>query len=321
LASSVAMWYFSDTASTEHHSSTIFPPKSSDPEANQYFKNKQGLWLYTKTWGDPATAKEIVFIIHGFGEHCGRLGYEFLANELVKEDYLVCALDHQGHGKSNGTRAHVASYEDYLDDIEQFIHLTQSRFGNNLQCFIVGHSMGGALTLGSIALRNCPNIKGIILSGAAVNMHADPNYSDATRAAGKVVAKILPKLQVVPPLPPSNLSRSEKACSDYVHDPLVWHEGIRASVGTALVLLSEELEKRWQDIQVPLYIIHGGEDKMVDPSASTMLFESKASPGKKELRIYPEMKHEMFEDPEREEVVAGIKEWLIAQNERDSVSS
>lgn len=44
--------------------------------------------------------------------------------------------------------------------------------------------MGGALTLGFVLFKK-PNVRGIVLSAPAINMHADPNYSDATRAAGK----------------------------------------------------------------------------------------------------------------------------------------
>jgi alpha-beta hydrolase superfamily lysophospholipase len=44
--------------------------------------------------------------------------------------------------------------------------------------------MGGALTL-AFLLHNRPLVNGTVISGPAINVHADPNYSEATRAAGR----------------------------------------------------------------------------------------------------------------------------------------
>lgn len=77
--------------------------------------------------------------------------------------------------------------------------------------------------------------------------------------------------------------------------------------------LSEELDKRWIEIQLPMYIIHGSKDRVVDPSASHVLYQSAASVDKKTIKIYGEMKHELLEDPEKDDVLQSIVEWLNSQ--------
>jgi alpha-beta hydrolase superfamily lysophospholipase len=62
-----------------------------------------------------------------------------------------------------------------------------------------------------------------------------------------------------------------------------------------------------------MLIIHGADDRIVDPTASLVLFKSPASRGLKELKIYPEMKHELLEDPENGTVFENILEWLRKQ--------
>jgi hypothetical protein len=50
----------------------------------------------------------LLFICHGFGEHCGR--YDSQAAEFNKHGILVFSHDHQGHGRSGGERGDIADY-------------------------------------------------------------------------------------------------------------------------------------------------------------------------------------------------------------------
>eukprot|EP01126_Amoeba_proteus_P007598 TRINITY_DN12726_c0_g1_i4.p1 TRINITY_DN12726_c0_g1~~TRINITY_DN12726_c0_g1_i4.p1 ORF type:complete len:261 (-),score=51.62 TRINITY_DN12726_c0_g1_i4:41-823(-) len=252
----------------------------------------------------------MVFIIHGLGEHCQRAGYQELANRLVERSYVVFALDHQGHGKSNGTRVHMPSYEDYLHDIWYFISSIQEKASEALPTFIIGHSMGGALTLGTLVTKEISNLVGVVLSGSAVGLHDDPNVGTLLRESGKAIACILPKMEILPPLPIYELSRNVKACEDYQSDGLVWHGGMRVGLVSNLIYLSEEVDKNWSKISVPLHIIHGEKDTVVSKRASEVIFNSPASKGAKRLIIYPEMKHELFEDPAKEDVFSEIFDFF-----------
>jgi len=170
--------------------------------------------------------------------------------------------------------------------------------------------MGGCLTLGTVLFKKIHRLKGLVLSGPAINVHRDPNYSDVTRTLGKAVCGVLPKLVVADPVGIEEISRNEEACAAYEKDALNWHGGIRASIGNALIQLSIELDNRFDEIDLPMLILHGGEDKIISPTASETLAASKASPNKKKLIIYKNMKHELFEDPEKDVVFQNITDWL-----------
>lgn len=103
----------------------------------QFVVNQQGLWLYTHTWR-VANAKAVVFLVHGFGEHVHR--YEHVAAFYNSKGYTVVAMDHQGHGQSQGRRAYVESFQHYANDTITVIkHFQQQQEFKNLPAFIFGH--------------------------------------------------------------------------------------------------------------------------------------------------------------------------------------
>eukprot|EP00301_Raphidiophrys_heterophryoidea_P003168 c11442_g1_i1.p1 GENE.c11442_g1_i1~~c11442_g1_i1.p1 ORF type:complete len:372 (-),score=99.70 c11442_g1_i1:496-1611(-) len=120
---------------------------------SQFFTNAQGLYIYTRQWFPQGAPIGIVYFLHGAGEYCEM--YEFIATRLTKEGFAVFALDVQGHGRSEGERSHVERFNHYINDIIQYMALLfQGRFHSysrdqmvRLPKFVVGHSMGGLLTV------------------------------------------------------------------------------------------------------------------------------------------------------------------------------
>lgn len=85
-----------------------------------YFQNKQGLTIHTRRYLVP-NPKGLIFWSHGYTEHSGR--YEGTILQLNKLGYSVCAIDHQGHGNSQGDRNFIHQFEDYVDDVIQWMNL------------------------------------------------------------------------------------------------------------------------------------------------------------------------------------------------------
>jgi alpha-beta hydrolase superfamily lysophospholipase len=308
-AATVAYLLSSDYADKKHHESAIKKPSSNEAD---YFVNKKGLYIYTRSI-IPKNPKAVIFFIHGLGEHSGRNGYLNLYKRFESLNYAVLSLDHQGHGRSNGTRSHVESYNDFLDDIQQFIEISLAKkdFPKDIPAFIFGHSMGGALTVGTLLRNYIPNLKGAVLSSPALNLHQDKNYSDFIRAIGTQIAYILPKVEVVPHKSAhGRISKNSEACEAYDVDPLNDRIGIRAGLGHELVSLSEDIDRRYHEISIPLLIFHGEKDRVVDVDASHVLYQSKASPGNKTLKLYPEMLHEIWEDEVKEEAIQILTDWV-----------
>lgn len=76
--------------------------------------------------------------------------------------------------------------------------------------------------------------------------------------------------------------------------------------------VSLDLEKRIEEVSLPLIVLHGGEDKVIDPGISKLLYESALS-SDKTLKLYPSMWHSLTygELPENQDLVfTDIVNWL-----------
>ena len=76
-------------------------------------------------------------------EHVNR--HSHVSEYFVQKGFVVFGLDHQGFGRSEGDRAHVEFFQDYADDVKQFItEIIPERYPEleSLPKFIMGHSMG-----------------------------------------------------------------------------------------------------------------------------------------------------------------------------------
>src|SRR5215213_181346 len=123
------------------------------------------LRLYT-TRHEAANARADVVVVHGLGEHSGR--YLPLINYLVERDYSVTAYDHRGHGKSEGLRGHVEKFTDYEEDLDRVLNSVQGH-GRTRGTFIIGHSMGGLVTL-RYAAKNGSRLAGAVVSAPAIQI-------------------------------------------------------------------------------------------------------------------------------------------------------
>jgi len=300
-----------DTSSNAHPQNSIRAPVLSDPECNNYFKNKDGLWIYTRSWlPKDLSLKALVFLVHGLGEHSNRAGYHDFANILTQAGYGVFSLDHQGHGKSNGYRAHVKTFTDYCADFEQYVEIIKSRY-TGLPTFALGHSMGGAILLVSV-LRKKIQFNGIILSAPACCAHADPIYSETLRTIGGYIHKVFPKAHLVH-IPPEKISRNTIAVKRYQDDPLVNHSLVPASAVAGLQDAGKFLSDNFKDITLPFLVVHGKEDGIVHPDSSKHLYE-KASSVDKELKLLDGVYHELWEDQEKGAIFEYLVEWLNAHS-------
>ena len=62
-------------------------------------------------------------------------------------------------------------------------------------------------------------------------------------------------------------------------------------------------------LQLPLLVLHGGEDRTIAPKTSERIFNG-ASSADKTLKIFPGLRHEILNEPERQQVLAMILDWL-----------
>lgn len=266
------------------------------------FKGLNNTDLYYQCWLPDGSPKAVLLVAHGLAEHSGR--YKNLVNYFVPKGYAVYALDHRGHGKSEGMRSYVDRFSDYLADLKTFFDMVHKEH-KDAKIFLVGHSLGGTLAV-PYAVEHQQELAGVITSGAS--LVASSTVSPALIAIVGVVSALLPKMGVTV-LDASTISRDKAVVDAYVNDPLVFRGKIPARTGAELARMWKTLPEEMSKIKLPVLIMHGSADQLSDPAGSKLLYE-RAGSKDKTLKLYDGFYHEIFNEPEHKQVMADVEAWL-----------
>jgi alpha-beta hydrolase superfamily lysophospholipase len=239
-------------------------------------------------------------LAHGAGEHSSRYGH--VAKALNARGYSLWALDHRGHGRSEGHRALIDRLENAVADLQTFVGMAAEERGE--KPILLGHSMGGLIAL-AYTLRHQDSIQALALSAPLAALEA---ASPVTRAASSVLTRIAPKLGVIQ-VDASGVSRDPDVVRDYETDPQVFHG--KLPVRTIAELAGEigRLPGSVPSITLPVLLMYPTADSLVPPSGSAMLRERISS---KDLTVAPfeGLYHEILNEPERDQVIAELIGWL-----------
>jgi acylglycerol lipase len=215
-------------------------------------------------------------------------------------------FDHIGHGKSSGTRVYVERFEDYTDTFKTYFDMVCHRQPDQ-PIFLVGHSMGGLI--GAVYLLDHQvELAGAVLSGPAVKVH--DTVSPAAIFVGKVISVLMPKLGLIG-LEAEGVSRDPAVVQAYVSDPLVYHGKTTARLSAELVKTMQRVTAEPAKITLPILILQGSADKLVDPKGAQMLYDTVSSVDKT-IKIYDGFYHEVFNEPEHDRVLVDLRVWLEA---------
>jgi alpha-beta hydrolase superfamily lysophospholipase len=262
--------------------------------------------LYWRLWRPDVPGGEVraaVLLLHGIHEHSGR--YAGVASRLMLRGVEVHAVDLRGHGASEGARGYVERFEDYLSDVDRFVeHALAS--GAAAPRFLLGHSMGGLVAATWWAERQPDALDGLILSSPALAL---PPVHPLLQAAAPFVSRRLPTLRVQP-LDVSKLSRDPSVGRQYQEDPLVTSKGVMARTGYEIQQAAQRLRQRPQAFRAPLYLFHGTDDEIADPEGTARLAREAASDDVT-LRLWDGLRHETMNEPERDEVIGAVAEWVL----------
>ncbi len=258
----------------------------------------------------PADPKAWVGVVHGYGEHCGR--YRELFDHLAERGIASLAFDYRGHGQADGRRGHVDRFSDYLEDLRRFTDRLRGEAGQ-LPTFLLGHSLGG-LILGRWLLE--PGGGG----GLAGAIFASPYLQlafEAPRlkvAAARLIGKVVPWAPLNNELTSQQLTRDVEMQQRVDRDPLYnrtvtprWFD--EATAAQALV------REGAGGITLPALVLVPEGDPIASPAANVRFFEALGS-GDKELRRYPEARHELFNElPEtRRQAMEDVAAWVLSRS-------
>lgn len=291
-----------------------------------------GLPVFGRAWL-PAAPKAVIQIAHGMAEHSAR--YAWLASELNEAGYAVYAHDHRGHGETavrqrlpHGFLAHQAGWQKVVDDVALVNrHIRATHQG--LPIFLLGHSMGSHVGQ-SYLIRYGDSVDAAMLSGTT-------GATGPMRYVGKLVA-LIERFRVGKagasaildassydafnkPFKPARtrfdwLSRDAEQVDAYVDDP--WC-GFSCSPQMWSDLLGgigfNERDAHLQRIPkcLPIWLITGAADSSNGGEAGVRALEArykKAGIQQVDVTVYPEGRHEMFNETNRQQVAADCIAWF-----------
>jgi alpha-beta hydrolase superfamily lysophospholipase len=268
------------------------------------FRGVRGANIYYQSWLPEGEPKAVLLIVHGLAEHSGR--YENVVNHFVPLGYAVCGIDHLGHGKSDGQRVYVKRFDDYTDTLKVYFDKVRgSQPGKPI--FLVGHSMGGLI--GAVYLLNHQaELAGAVLSGPAVKI--PNNITSAMIFVGKILSALIPRSGLIG-LEAEGVSRDPAVVQAYVNDPLVYREKMTARLAAEMLQAMQTITDQAARITLPILIVQGSADRLVDPAGAQMLYDAVRSVDK-EIKVYDGFYHEVFNEPEHDKVLRDVETWLEA---------
>ncbi|MDH3306713.1 MAG: lysophospholipase [Acidimicrobiia bacterium] len=249
----------------------------------------------SREWPEPNEPWASMLIVHGLGEHSGR--YERVGDQLSAAGIRVRSFDLPGFGSSAGTRAYVEEFGHFTDAVaEELGHLV----AEPIPTVLLGHSLGGLIAYRYATSHHLvPDF--LVLSAPAL----DANAPAWQRAAAPLLAKVLPKMSMPNPIAGEQLSRDPAVGEAYFADPLV-HTKMTNRLGAEILETMESVASSAPPT-MPTLVIHGGADTIVPARFSAHLADTT------ERKLYAQLRHELFNEPEGPEVVADVIAWLRRQ--------
>ena len=244
----------------------------------------------------------VLLLVHGVAEHSGRYGN--LVEHFVPQGFAVCGFDHMGHGRSEGRRAHVVRFEDYVETLRIYFGMVREGYPD-LPIYLVGHSMGGLISAFYL-LDYQKGLTAAVLSAPAVKIPDE--VSSFTVFMGKLLSALIPKFGLIR-IESDGISRDPDVVRAYEKDPLVCRGKISARLAAEVLRAVQRVTNEAARIDLPVLLLQGTADRIVDPAGAQMLFDSISSE-KKEIKHYEGLYHEVFNEPERAKVFGDMENWV-----------
>jgi lysophospholipase len=256
-------------------------------------------------WEPDGEAKGVIVMVHGALEHHRRYGW--LIEMWRKAGFQVIMGDLPGHGlTTRSRRGHVDSFDEYTNEVKDWV---QTAFQFDLPVFLFGHSMGGLIAIRLLQEQQL-DIAGVILSSPCLGLMNRPGKFK--NGFSHILNVVAPELRVDPGISLQIATRNKEVLEADMHDSLYidkvsvrWFRELDASIKLAF----EDIEKT-KDI--PMLVMQGGDDKIVNKLAVKEWFNH-VPLSEKRFKEWPKCYHEIFNDPERDEVFEYAKDFVLSQ--------
>lgn len=272
---------------------------------SEFVRGCDGERLFVQRWRPRDTARAVLVLAHGVGEHSGCYGP--FVEYFAPRGAAIYGHDHRGFGRSDGRRGHVPRYERFVQDLRSLVE--RARHENpGLPMVLVGHSMGGTIAL-LFALRHPELLDRAIYSAPALMVGLPvPAWK---RLLGQTMSRLYPIYTDVAVFNPALLTR-DPAIQQSAREDTLRHTRKTARLYTEMfVRAPREVLARAGELRLPFLLLHGAEDPLVPVAASRRLYAA-ATAADRSMQVYPAMRHEVFRELGREQVFADVAAWLIS---------
>ena len=258
--------------------------------------------MYKHKWpvANPVAA---VVLVHGTGEHHGR--YAHVARYLNERGWDVYTGDLPGYGQSPGKRGHIDSFSQYIETVHQWTKEAVEQ-SDGRPVYLMGHSLGGLIVTRYVQTQaTASKLSGIILTSPCLELVL--KVPEWKKRLAKVLDRIWPSLALSNGISPDMVSRDAEVQDLYKRDPLNchkvsvrWFEELHRAMGQAW----EEANK----LDLPILILQAGDDLLVDARAVERFADRIQA--EKEFHLFPHLRHEVLNEPEKEQVLERIVQWM-----------
>lgn len=269
-----------------------------------WIENNDGARLFWRRCSPSQDATGVLLFVHGLAEHSGR--YLHVMEYFAARGYDCWAFDYRGHGQSPGPRVHVQRFDDFLEDLRAAHRMVREECPDK-SLVLIGHSQGGLVTL-RYTLAYPEDLNGVIASSPFLGIHPSSRPNPALRGVARLLSIVTPRLMLSKPPDASLLSRDPEVGPAYLADPLTSNT-VSARWFTEVTAAHRDTRDRAGDLKARALVMQSGADQLADPAA-TRAWVNAAPAGLVDYVEWEGFYHEMFNEPEKEQVFEQIEAWL-----------
>jgi alpha-beta hydrolase superfamily lysophospholipase len=260
--------------------------------------------IYYRFWrvGAPQT----LLLMHGLGAHSG--WFIDMGNEIAARGVNVYAIDHQGFGRSGGTRGHVEQWQTFLTDIDHLVDVIHQDVPNQ-PLFMLGHSMGGVFATHYASLHG-DKLAGVILM--------NPWIADTTKLSlGRVLSILLGGMRgsdAVVRLPDTGETRAmttNPEADKLLREDTYWVNMRTKAFYWQITQMRGQTLRRAKNITIPTLVLQADNDLAVTIPGTRKVYATIPS-ADKTYTNYPNYDHDSEFQPDRTRLDDDIVTWVKA---------
>ena len=243
-----------------------------------------------------------VLVVHGLSEHSGR--YEHVGDQMSAAGLDIWAFDLRGNGESGGRRGDVDHWPRLHDDLGEILAMVRGAVGER-PVVLYGHSMGGLIVLGYL-LGDRPKPSLVVVTSPGL----DSSLPGWKKALARILGRFVPTLPIPTGIDGATLSRDPKVGERVAADAACVKVST-ARFGAAGLAEQTRVRREIGGLALPTLVLHGLDDGLVPARASEVL----ATLPNVERRAYPNLRHELHNEPEGPTIIDEVIAWLRARSQ------